>query len=234
MEKHTETRKRPGMETVLPRLLESVEKWPSVPAREWVEQFFRMAYNRAEILAIVAFGSIVRDVSYSADVDLLFVYRSEKPSFATPPLDVDVKTYRKTDVESLVARGHELLCWSLRFGKVLHQKDRYWSDLQQTWARHLPLPSATVAEERAERARRLLDDLRVIGDDDAVQEQSITMLTHQARACLIRARVFPASRPELPKQLRSIGELEIASRLTDALQKRRDLMETHQSFSPQT
>ncbi len=218
----------------MPRFLESVEKWPSVPAREWVEQFFRMAYNRADILAIVAFGSIVRDVSHSADVDLLFVYRSEKPSFATPPLDVDVKAYRKTDVESLVARGHELLCWSLRFGKVLHQKDRYWSDLQQMWARHLPLPSATVAEERAERARRLLNDLRVIGDDDAVQEQSITMLTHQARACLIRARVFPASRPELPKQLRSIGELEIASLLTDALLKRRDLMDTQESFSPQT
>ncbi|MCY3765327.1 MAG: hypothetical protein OXH06_07855 [Gemmatimonadetes bacterium] len=234
MERRTETRKRPGMETFLPRFLESVEKWPSVAAKEWVEQLIQMACDRADILAIVAFGSIVRNVSHSADVDLLYVYESEKPAFVTPPLDVDIKAYCKADVESLVARGQELLCWSIRFGTVLHQKDRYWSDIQQTWTRHLPLPSAAVAEKRAERARRLLDDLRVIGDDDAVQEQSITMLTHQARACLIRARVFPASRPELPKQLRSIGELEIASRLTDALQKRRDLMETHQSFSPQT
>lgn len=234
MEKHTETRKRPGMETFFPRLLESAEKWPSVAAREWVEQFIQMAYDRADILAIVAFGSIVRDVSLSADVDLLYVYESEKPTLATPPLDVDVKAYPKTDVESLVARGQELLCWSIRFGKVLHQKDRYWSDLQQTWARHLPLPSAALAEERAERARRLLEDLVVIGDDDAVQEQSITMLTHLARARLIRADVFPASRPELPKHLRSIGESALASQLTVALQKRRDLMEAHESFSPQT
>ena len=234
MEKHTETRKRPGRATVLPHFLESAEKWPSVAAREWVEQLIQIAFDRADILAIVAFGSIVRDVSISADVDLLFVYESEKPTFATPPLDVDVKAYRKTDVESLVARGHELLCWSIRFGTVLHQKDRYWSDLQQTWARHLPLPSATVAEERAERARKLLEDLGVIGDDDAVQEQSITMLTHLARARLIRADVFPASRPELPKQLRSIGESALASQLTDALQKRCDLIETHESFSSQT
>ncbi len=234
MEKHTETRKRPGMETFLPRLLESAEKWPSVAAREWVEQLIQMACDRADIPAIVAFGSIVRDVSFSADVDMLFVYGSEKPSFATPPLDVDVKAYRKTDVESLIARGHELLCWSIRFGTVLHQKDRYWSDLQQTWARHLPLPSAAVAEERADRASRLLEDLGVIGDDDAVQEQTITMLTQFARARLIRADVFPASRPELPKQLRSIGESALASRLTDALEKRRDLMETHQSFLPRT
>ena len=150
------------------------------------------------------------------------------PSSATWP-----SFTRPSFVESLVARGHELLCWSIRFGTVLHQKDRYWSDLQQTCARHLPLPSATVAEERAERARRLLEGIGMIGDDDAVQEQSITMLTHLARARLIRADVFPASRPELPKQLRSIGESALASQLTDALQKRHDLMETHESFSPQ-
>ena len=218
----------------MPRFLESAEKWPSVAAMEWVEQLIQMANARADIPAIVAFGSIVRDVSLSADVDLLYVYESGKPIFAAPPLDVDVKAYRRTDVESLVTDGHEILCWSIRYGTVLHQKDRFWSDLRETWARHLPLPSAEVAEERAERARRLLEDLRVIGDDDAVQEQSITMLTHLARARLIRADVFPASRPELPKQLRLIGESALASRLTDALQKRRDLMEIHESFSPQT
>ena len=234
MEKHIETRKRQRMATPLPRCLEFAGKWPSVASREWVEQLIQMAYDQADIPAIVAFGSIARDVSRSADVDLLFVYESEIPTFATPPLDVDVKAYRKTDVALLVARGHELLCWSIRFGTVLHQKDRYWSNLQQTWAKHLPLPSAKVAEERAERARRLLEDLGVIGDDDAVQEQSITMLTHLARARPIRAEVFPASRLELPKQLRSIGDSALASQLTDALRKRRDLMETHESFSRQS
>ncbi len=233
MDRHTRTLSRPRMETTLPRFLESAERWPSVAAREWVEQFVRMANDRADILAIVAFGSIVRDVIQSADVDLLFMYESEKPLFAAPPLDVDIRAYRRADVESLVADGHDLLCWSIRFGMVLHEKDRFWSNLELAWSRRLRLPSAVIAEKRAARARRLLDDLRVIGDDDAVQEQSIAMLTHRARALLIRADLYPASRPELPKQLRSIGEFTLAAGLSDALQKRRDLIETQESFSPQ-
>ena len=214
------------METDLLRFMESIANWPRVAAKEWVEQSVRMAYDQADIQAIVAFGSIVRGVGHSVDVDLLFVYGFEMPKFATPPLDVDVRAYREADVESLVAEGHDLLCWSIRFGTVLHEKNRYWANLHRRWARRLTLPSAGTADERAERARRLLDDLELIGDDDAVQEQFITMLTHLARAHLIRADVYPASRPELPRQLMSIGEFTIASKLTDALKKRRDLIGT--------
>ena len=185
MDRQAGTDRRTGMETDLLRFLESTEKWPSVLAKVWVEEFVQMAYDQADIWAIVAFGSIVRDVTHSVDVDLLFVYKFEIPILTTPPLDVDVRAYRKTDVESLVAEGHDLLCWSIRFGTVLHEKNRYWTTLHHRWARHLPLPSAGTADKRAERARRLLEDLRVIGDDDAVHEQLIAMLTHLARAHLI-------------------------------------------------
>ena len=226
MERHTGTGRSPAIETDLLRFLDSNERWPSVLARKWVEQFVYMAYDQADIRAIVAFGSIVRDVSHSVDVDLLFIYGFEMPEFSTPPLDVDVRAYCETDVESLVSEGHDLICWSIRFGTVIHEKDRYWTNLRERWAKHLPIPSAGTADERAERAMRLLEDLKVIGDDDAVHEQLITMLTHIARAHLIRADVYPASRPELPTQLRSIGEFAIASKLTDALKKRRDLIGT--------
>ena len=226
MDKCTPASRQLAMDTDLLRFLESTEKWPSIVAREWVEQFVQIVYDQADIWALVAFGSIVRHVDYSVDVDLLLVYESEKPIFTTPPLDVDVRAFRKTDIDSLIAEGHELLCWSIRFGKALHEKNQYWTNLRKRWMRHLPLPSAKTADERAKRARRLLEDLRAIGDEDAAQEQLITMLTHFARARLIRANVNPASRPELPKQLRSIGEIALASQLTDALQKRRELIGT--------
>lgn len=206
--------------------LDSTDRWPSVLARDWVGRLLQMAHDQPDIRAIVAFGSIVRDVNHSVDVDLVLVYVDETPIFTSPPLDVDVRGYRETDVESLVGEGHEVLCWSIRFGMVLHEKNRYWTNLCKRWERRLPLPSAVAADERAMRARRLLKDLRVIGDDDAVNEQLIAMLTNLARARLIRADVYPASRPELPKQLRSIGEFTIASQLTDALNKRRDLIGT--------
>ena len=66
----------------------------------------------------------------------------------------------------------------------------------------------------------------MIGDEDAAQEQYITMLTQIARACLIRSDTYPASRPELPDQLKSVGEHELASQLEKALQTRLEWMET--------
>ena len=44
-----------------------------------------------------------------------------------------------------------------------------------------------------------------------------------ARACLIRSGIYPASRPELPEQLKSVGKYRLASQLEDVLQKRREL-----------
>ena len=42
------------------------------------------------------------------------------------------------------------------------------------------------------------------------------MLTHLARAALSEAGVFPYSRPELPGQLRDIGDHALADRLDAA------------------
>ena len=224
MERRSGTGRYPGARTDLVRFLESTAVWPSLTAKEWVEQFVQMAIDQPDIRAIVAFGSIVRDVSHSVDVDLLFVYSSNMPEFSTPPLDVDVRAYLEEDIESHVTEGHDLLCWSIRFGTAIHEKDRFWTNLRKRWEGRLPLPSAETEDKRAARAKRLLEDLRVIGDDDAVSEQLIAMLTHLARARLIRAGVFPASRPELPKLLTSIGEFTVASQLTDALKKRHELI----------
>jgi hypothetical protein len=56
-----------------------------------------------------------------------------------------------------------------------------------------------------------------MGDLDAAHEQALSYFTHIARAELIDRGVYPASRPELPKQLRSIGDSRLAHSLEQLL-----------------
>ncbi len=197
-----------------------IRHWPSEEAREWTERFLEKTCNDPEVLAVVAFGSAVRRVSYSADLDLLYIYRSEDPRVDSPPLDIDVRGYDQAGVEERIEAGHDLLCWTLRYGRVICEREGFWTDLQSRWLRRLPMPSAERAEERAARSRKLYEDLHAAGDADAAAEQWLSWLTHQARAALIRAGVFPASRPELPEQLRAVGEISLAEALDAALTAR--------------
>jgi hypothetical protein len=56
------------------------------------------------------------------------------------------------------------------------------------------------------------------GDADASQEQAVSYLTHLARAELLDRGIYPASRPELPSQLRAIGSFQTAEWLDGFLQ----------------
>ena len=68
----------------------------------------------------------------------------------------------------------------------------------------------TSRRERAVSAYRRLVNVLNIGDICAAHEQALTYLTHIARAELLDKKVYPASRPELPKQLRTVGQHGIA------------------------
>ena len=207
-------------------VLETIDKWPSARAKEWIGNFVQTLCPQSDIWAVVIFGSIIRrQVKYSIDVDLLIIYENDRPNFVFSPLDVDIRSYRREDAELLLFEGHELLAWTIRFGKILYEKDKYWTILCDKWQDHLQMPSARTADKRAERAKQLFEDLKVIGDEDAAQEQYIAMLTQTARAHLIRSGIYPASRPELPDQLKRVEKYSLAAQLEKALQKRQKWME---------
>jgi hypothetical protein len=179
------------------------------------------ACERPEVLAVVVYGSAVRDVEDSADVDLLVVHTGDdQPPFTAPPLDVDVRAYPGAEIDARIAAGHDVLGWALRYGIPAYERECFWSGLVSRWKHRLPLPSAEIAEERAAKARRYYQELSAVGDADAAREQLVAMLTHQARARLLRAGVFPGSRPELPGQLIGIGELALADELSDVTASR--------------
>jgi hypothetical protein len=197
-----------------------VRRWPNAEAKEWAEAFVSEACAHPSVLAVVAFGAAVRTALFTADIDLLVLYERPKPQVKGRPIDVDIRWYERNQTERFIREGQELLGWVLRHGELVCEKNAYWTDLRREWLDKMPFPSAEVADGRAARAWRLYHELAEIGDEDAVDEQRLVALTQEARAFLIRKGVFPASRPELPGQLREAGEPGLADRLEAALRER--------------
>jgi hypothetical protein len=187
-----------------------------------IEVFPRLCAN-PNVLAVVLLGSTIRPADSSYDLDRIYVHTGERPNLNRPPIDVDLRAFESSQLDRLIAEGNDLLVWSLKLGSLVCERDSYWTRLRDSWLSRLPFPSAAIAEKRAERAERMLADLTEIGDHYAAVEQLVTALTHRARAALLRANVFPASRPEMPDQLRRIGNVQLAQALANAIAERNAL-----------
>ena len=173
------------------------------------------------VLTVVAIGSAVRVAEAADDVDFLIVHESEEtPRLGPLPLDVDIIAYPAALVDDKLDAGHDLLGWAVQFGVPVYERQRFWSCLTARWIKRVPLPSLDQTTERAARARRLTEELRAVGDLEAAAEQNVWWLTQDARARLIRAGIYPASRPELAEQLRGIGAYPQADELDAALTDR--------------
>jgi len=136
------------------------------------------------------------------------------------PIEVDLHMFRCGDVEQKLREGDDLLGWAIRFGRAIFDRDQFWANLRSRWVHQLPFPSPEVAVARALRFERVARELISTGDLEAALKEVTVMRTHQARARLLRARVYPASRPELPMQLRKIGEDHLAESLEYMLRHR--------------
>lgn len=203
--------------------LDCVRRWPSREAKEWAARFLEKSKTCEQVAAIVAVGSAVRKASYAADVDFVYLFDAPKPEIELPPIDVDVRGYPRNQANQLIASGHELLGWAIMLGCLVFERDSCWTELHARWKNDVPLPSAEVSRERAARADQHWRHLNSIGDCDAAIEQRVSSLTHLARAILVEAGVYPASRPELSRQLIQIGQVPIATELDEALKERERL-----------
>ena len=201
-------------------VLTSVRSWPSEAARKWALNAAWHWKRSTDIQAVTATGSAVRDVEHSDDLDLVIVYQTRRPELPRPPIDVDLRLYEDAEVLRKLERGHDYLSWTVRYGRVLFERERWWTRLTSDWQQRLSLPSVAEAQERADKACRIYNDLLEIGDHDAATEFIISMLTFLARGALSSAGVFPKSRPELAEQLRSIDDHGLSDRLSSAIAHR--------------
>lgn len=197
-----------------------IRRWPTDRSRQWLASFLERARRDRNVIAVVAVGSAIRSGVGSEDLDLIVLCRDRKLLKERAPIEVDLRSFDVDQVEQGIEDGQDLLTWAVQFGQPLFDLHHVWEDIVARWKDHLPLPDPMVARARASAARTQLEDMRSVGDQDAVIELSVSYLTHLGRALLAEAGVYPASRPELPDQLRQVGQTELADQLAEALLSR--------------
>lgn len=175
---------------------------------------------------MVAVGSAIRPGVASEDLDLIVLCRDRKLLAERAPIEVDLRSFDVDRVNRGIEDGQDLLTWAVQYGQPLFDPHHAWEDIVARWKDCLPLADADVARARAAAALARREEMHRVGDQDAVVECNVSYLTHLARAHLAEAGVYPASRPELPDQLRDVGQIELANELAKVLltrDKRRDL-----------
>ena len=198
-----------------------VLRWPTERAQRWTCDFLSTAAASDGLLAVIAIGSAVRPNVASADLDLIVISADATPLHISHPMEIDLRVYSASTIDVQIANGNDLLGWAIKFGRVLFQRDSCWSRVIEAWKDRLPLPSASLARERAANAHERLTKVWESGDKDAIHEQAVSYLTHLARAELLERGVYPASRPELASQLRASNGIHTAEKLERILQNDR-------------
>lgn len=209
--------------------LQVIHRWPSPDAREWLKVFLERVAVDQNVRAVVAVGSAVRAGVTSDDLDLIVVCgRRESFDYAVP-IELDVRAFELNDVDRDLKDGHPLLGWAVLFGEPIFDRDGTWERVTSSWRDRVPLPDPVQARERAEKVLKYLRSVEEIGDEVAAAELEVSYLTFLARATLADHQVYPASRPELPEQLRTIGDDSLADRLDNALANRETVMRGSQA-----
>ena len=201
--------------------LSKILRWPTPRAKRWTEEFLERVETDQNILSVIAVGSSVRPNVTSLDLDLVLICDDPSTFHYEPPMEVDLRRYKANLVDQAVGSKHDLMGWCVKFGVLLYDQSHFWTGILNRWSKNLPLPLAETALDRADAIKRRLNELERIGDADAVLEQTVSYLTHIARARLLNHSAYPASRPELPAQLEKIGEFELAVTLRQNLDQDR-------------
>lgn len=206
--------------------IDSIVGWPTVRSKAWTSAFLELADRDENIIAVVAVGSAVRPDVASIDLDLVIICKEPDKLKAKQPIEVDLRAYSAAEVDVLIGAGNDMLGWAAMYGRRLFQREQFWDAVVDKWQRRLPLPSADVAVRRADEAFHRLRKVFELGDTDAAHEQAVSYLTHVARAELLKAGVYPTSRPELPNQLRTCGRPQVAAALERLLDRSSNASET--------
>jgi hypothetical protein len=201
---------RIGEPTILP-----IQRWPTRRAKLWVSRFLDSCVLDDNVAAVIAVGSAVRMNVPSVDLDLVVLVKDVSRLKVKAPIEVDLRAYPLIQVDALIASGTDLLGWAVNYGKVVSQKENAWDRILEKWQGKVPMPLPEIAHKRANDAFRRFTNMMEVGDFDAAYEQALSYVTHLARAELINNNRYPASRPELPSQLRMIS----CSRLASVLEK---------------
>ena len=200
-----------------------IRRWPTPAAKNWTAAFLKSARRNKNVLAVVAIGSAVREGVQSDDLDILVLCECAQDLRERAPLEIDFRKFDARSVDREIESGHDILGWAVVYGRVLYDRKRTWLNFVERWRGRVPLPNPEIARCRSSATQRRMHEMREIGDEDAALELELAYLSHDARAVLAEAGVYPASRPELPGQLTEIGAHLLAAQVKRALDARAQL-----------
>lgn len=195
--------KRDSMPTQRDEL--SPVNWWIGKSREWTESFLDRLESMPVVKCVVLLGSTIRQrIHQRSDFDLLIVYEGDHRPRFNAPIEVDIRRYSVQELYRKLEERDDILCWALKYGVVVFDPDHVWQRLVAKVGDNVPLPSLDDAESRGRRSLKRAVEMLESRDEDAADDLVLAALTQIARRRLIAAGVFPASRPELPSQLREL------------------------------
>jgi len=163
---------------------------------------------------VVLVGSWARgtaNVRWS-DIDVLVMGEHDGP---LPPPRIQLITITQEELRRRVHAGDDFAQWALRFGAPLAGRHA-WDELRKQLLSEAPWPKAALQLKQARKKLETATDLFRMGDLAAAEEEIRFALSHLARAELLRRRIFPLSRQELPVQLRAAGKPKLAEMMARA------------------
>jgi hypothetical protein len=177
---------------------------------EGVEQVvaeLRRANN--DDLAIILVGSAARNVrTEDSDIDLLLV-GVKRPSVPRSFPGFHIQASSTHEFLRNLQNGEDFESWCVRLGVPLFDVGQWAEILGSEEAKNWPRWELKVAHG----ARRLLfaHEFIEMGDNLAASEELVYTLGHIARGLLLKAGIFPLSRPELAGQIRTLGYPHLAT-----------------------
>lgn len=171
------------------------------------------AANEGSLVSVILIGSVARSTQTSqSDLDLLVV--GEKlPVLNRHPDRLHVQALTTTQFADKLRSGDDFAAWCVRYGVPLVASSGWLQIVTSSDANTWPDWHKKVRHA----ARRLTLASTLLETDDlaAAAEEMLYAVSHTARAMLLKAEVFPLSRPEIIGQLNEMGQGRLAKLLQE-------------------
>jgi hypothetical protein len=149
-------------------------------------------------------------------VDLLIVGGR---SHEVPPVGMHITVLSEEILRERCERGDDFVQWALHFGRAIAGR-REWARLRDQLLLTVRWPDPAPKVESAFKHLKAAEELLFMEDWEAAREEASFGLSRLTRFELLQRGEFPLSRPELPHQLRSIGQEKLASILARVMDDR--------------
>jgi len=169
--------------------------------------------NEGLELSVILIGSVARSTQTSqSDLDLLVV-AEKTPVVRRHPDRLHVQTLTMKQFADKLRSGDDFAAWCVRYGVPLLASSGWLQIVSSSDASTWPDWHKKVRHA----GRRLTLACTLLETDDltAAAEEMLYAVSHTARAILLKAGLFPLSRPEIIGQLIETGQVRLAKLLQE-------------------